>query len=155
MERGSRRHRPVDRSRTGRGLADGPVARLQLRRAVLSAVLAIGTGARSHMRPPVIGKSDYPIGALCRGVNCRKGTPSGIFHQAQVRFAKLNIGNLGEADMRDSDLAGVVLRGADLRGARLKGANLAEADLDGALLSAGPDEPGGSGFVPGPGARQA
>ena len=153
MERGSQGHRPVDRSRTGLGLADEPVARLQLRRAVLSAVLASGTGACSHMRLPEIGKSDYPIGTLCRGVNCRKGPPSGIFHQAQVRFAKLNIGNLSGADLRDSDLAGVVLRGADLRGARLKGANLADADLDGALLVAGLDEPEGSGFVPGPGAR--
>ena len=125
------------------------MARLQLRRAVLSAVLVIGTGACSHMRPPAIGKSGYPTGTLCRGVNCSKGTPGGIFHKAQIRFAKLNSSNSSEADLRDSDLAGVVLRDADLRGARLKRANL--ANLAGALRPAGLDEPEGS--VPGPGAR--
>lgn len=130
----------------GRDLADEPAVRLQLRRAVLSAVLVIGTGACSHMRPPVIGKSGYPIGTLCRAVNCSKGTPGGIFHKAQIRFANLNSSNSSEADLRDSDLAGVVLRDADLRGARLKRANLA-----GALRPAGLDEPEGS--VPGLGAR--
>lgn len=153
MESGSQEHRPVDRSGPGRDLADEPVARLQLRRAVLSAALVIGLGACSHMRLPVSGKSGYPTGTLCRGVNCSKGTPGGIFYKAQIRFAKLKSSNFSEADLRDSDLAGVVLRDADLRGARLKLTNLADADLAGALLPAGLGGPEGPRSVPGSGAR--
>ena len=110
-----------------------------------------GAGHRHWCLLPHAPSSDQQVWlpnrhALQGGVNCSKGTPGGIFHKAQIRFAKLNSSNSSEADLRDSDLAGVVLRDADLRGARLKRANLA-----GALRPAGLDEPEGS--VPGLGAR--
>ena len=101
---------------------------------LLSVVLAIGTGACAHMRPPVMGAEGRPIGMPCKAVKCRGGTPGGLYYGAQMRFAKLNFDNFSEADLREanlsaSDMFRAKFRFADLRGAQLRGANLTRAVL--------------------------
>ena len=141
MERASDGHRSVDRD----GTAAARPPKLQRvcgwrRRAALSAALLIGTGACAHMRPPVMGKYGRPIGMPCMMVNCKRGSPGGIFYKAQMRMADLNLGNFSEADLREADLSAsdmykAKLWDADLRDAQLRSTNLRGADFRGANLT--------------------
>ena len=141
MERASDRHRAVDRD----GTAAARPPKLQRvcgwrRRAALSVALLIGTGACAHMRPPVMGKYGRPIGMPCMMVNCKRGSPGGIFYKAQMRMADLNLSNFSEADLREADLSSSDMYkakfwDADLRDAQLRSTNLRGADFRGANLT--------------------
>ena len=141
MERALQEHRPVGRDERA---AARPTKLRRVcgwqRRAALAVVLVIGTAACAQMRPPVIGKSGYPIGMPCIAVNCRNGTPGGIFHRVRMPMANLNFSDFSEADLREADLSAsdmyrAKFRDADMRDAQLRSANLRGADFRGANLT--------------------
>lgn len=141
MERALQEHRPVGRDER----AAARPAKLRRvcgwpRRAVLAVAVVMGTGACSHMRPPVIGVEGRRIGTPCKVVNCGGGTHGGIYHGAQMRMADLQFDNFSEADLRQADLSasdmyGAKFRHADLRDAQLRSANLRDADFRWANLT--------------------
>ena len=106
---------------------------------------AVGGGGHRHWcLLPHAPTSDGSGGATDRdalqGGELRRGTPGGIYHGAQMRFARLNFDNFSEADLRGADLSAsdmyrAEFRYADLRDAQLRSANLREADFRGANLT--------------------